>query len=116
MTKGFIQLIITTKDISNKVNNNICCIDGINNIINAIAQLSFSGNETLYVHLKEAIEPKELNSILNNLCKTIINKDIVNWAEYQQIGIPENGAEHIVSFDANNKIKENRFVISFIKA
>lgn len=112
MTKGFIQIIITTKDVS----DNTYYIDGINNITKAIGQLSFSGNEALFVHLKEAIEPKELNSILNNLCKTIINKDIVTWAEYQQMGIPENGAEHIVSFDANGKIKENRFVISFIKA
>ncbi len=112
MTKGFIQIIITTKDVS----DNTYYIDGIDNITKALGQLSFSGNETLYVHLNEAIKPKDLNNLLNNLCKTIINADLVNWAEYQQMGVPKTGANHIVSFDANNKIKENRFVISFIKA
>ncbi len=115
MENGVIQIFTTTKDVGNKEGVNKYFIDGIENIDSVIDKLLFNGKDVIYVHLSCSIEYSELNMVLNNWCQTIKNKGLASHMTFQQMATPKNGSEFVFFFDDENKIKESRHLISFIK-
>ena len=109
-----IQLFITTKNVADKERENHYVINGINSLEDVNKRLHFKGNEAVYVHLNEPIEPDEANKLLCLWCKSLVDNGLVNAARLQRMGMPVNGEGYHSTYGAGNSLLEERFMITYV--
>lgn len=110
-----IQLFITTKNVADKESENHYAINGIERLDDVDKRLHFNGNEAVYVHLNEPIEPDEANKLLCLWCKSLVDNGLVNSAIHHRMGMPINGEGYHTTYGEGNKLLEERFMITYFK-
>lgn len=115
MTKNekTIMLFITTKDISEEAGENHYIVNGFENLFTVTKFLRLTGNETIYVHLNEPIRLDIISNELNRMCKCLIDDGHVNNAQFCRMGTPVDGGRFWTTFNDNNLLTNDRFLISF---
>lgn len=116
MNEKTVQIITTNSDVKDKARENYYVVNGIEELYSVIGILRFNNNEVIYVHLDNSIEIEEMNRVLNLWCKKLEEKRRVSSAKYQIMGMPENQEGFHTFYDVDNKLLENRYMVSLIKA
>lgn len=116
MKEKTFQIIITNSDVKDKERENHYVINGIDELDSLIGVLQFNNKEAIYVHLNDSIETEEMNRFLNQWCKKLEEKHCVSCVKHQTMGMPENQEGFHTFYDVDNKLLENRYMVSLIKA
>ena len=108
-----VQIIITTKNVSEKAREYHYVVNGIDGLYRAIGFLVLNNEEVIYVHITESIDCKTINKVLNDWCKKLeIDRGATN-VTYQVMGMPEKQEGFHTIIDVDNKLKENKYLVSF---
>lgn len=110
-----IQLIITTKNVDDKESDNCHVVHGIDELDKVIKLLHFNGTETIFVHLYGSIEKEAADITLIKWCKKLVDNKLVNYARHEIMGVPEYGSTYSTILDAENKLTENRYMVTYNK-
>ncbi len=110
-----IKLFITTNDISNERCDFHCIVNGIENLFDIVDRLKFNGSDSIFVHLVSPISSEQMNHKLILLCKLMEDEGLVNSARLSRMGLPMDGGRFYTSFDDNNLLKNERYMITFTK-
>ena len=113
MKEKIVQIIITNSDVKDKARENHYVVNGIEELDSAIGILRFNSKEVIYVHLTEPIEIEAMSRVLNLWCKKLEEKRGVSCVKHQIMGMPENQKGFHTIVDANNRLIENRYIVSY---
>lgn len=113
--ENVIKIFITTDDVSKEESDSCYIVDGIENVLDVINKLQFNGNESLFVHIRSSISTEIINKELIMLCKIIKDKGFISSYKFTRMGNPIYGGRFYTTFDENNLLKEERYMITYIK-
>ena len=112
--ENYIEVFLTKKIVDKKASDDCFIVDDIANINCIISWLRLNGRKVIYIILDEPISQSDLDRVLNGFCNEIVKRGLVLTAKYSRMGVPADSSGCIYTlFDENNKIKEDRYMITY---
>lgn len=110
----YIEVFFTRKNVDKNGSDDQYIVDDVTKINDILVRLRLIGREVIYIILDEPISQSDVDCVLNDFCSEIVKRGLVSMAKYSRMGVPAESSGCIYTiFDENNKIKEDRYMITY---